>query len=63
MIEFAIYIILGLIWTYAVDRYSSSILKMPSMQGPEIIIQVFIWPFSFILFVITFIKETFQKKN
>ena len=63
MIVLPIYFIIGLIWTYYIDRYSYERLGVPSMKFGEVLIQVILWPVSIMIFSYTFFKETFRKKN
>ena len=60
---FAIYLIVGLAWTFTVDRYSFFQLGMKPMAAQEIFIQTFFWPISILIFSISFFKEVFSKKD
>ena len=63
MMALGIYLIIGLIWTFAVDRYSYLQLQLPPMRSGEILIQIFTWPIGIVIFSITFFKEVFSKKD
>ena len=60
---FAIYFIIGLVWTFTVDKFSYTHLKIPAMRSKEIAIQILLWPVGMFIFAFTFIREIFFKKN
>jgi len=63
MINVSLYLILGLVWSYSIDKYTSQVLKVDPMQVTEIIIQVLLWPLSLAIFSYSFLKELFRQNN
>lgn len=59
----ALYLLSGLVWTYFIDKYSSTTLGLEPMKSVEIFFQLFFWPIGFCIFSFTFLKEVFSKKN
>jgi len=59
----AIYFIIGLVWTFTVDKFSYFNLNLPPMRSKEIIFQVLLWPVGLFIFTFTFLREVFFKKN
>ena len=59
----AIYFIVGLIWTFSIDKFTASSLGLPAMSTKEIAIQILLWPVGMLIFAFTFIREIFLKKN
>ena len=59
----AIYFIVGLIWTFSIDKFTASSLGLPSMSSKEIAIQILLWPVGMFIFAFTFIREIFFKKT
>lgn len=58
-----IYLLIGFIWTFAVDRYSHLQLHLPPMSSGEILIQIATWPIGLIIFTVNFFREVFSKKD
>lgn len=63
MIYFTTYSLIGLIWSYSIDKYSSEVLDETPMQLFEIFLQICFWPLSVSIFSYTFLKEYFGKNN
>jgi hypothetical protein len=63
MMALGIYLLIGLIWTFAIDRYSHLQLQLPPMRSGEILIQIFSWPVGLIIFSVNFFREVFSKKD
>ena len=60
---FAIYFIIGLVWTFTVDKFSYTYLKIPPMRSKEIALQIILWPVGMFIFTFVYLREIFSKKN
>ena len=57
------YFLIGTAWTFFIDKFSSTKLKLPPMTKRETVLQIIVWPVGMTIFSFTLLAETFRKKN